>query len=64
MVYRRRREDEEDDDDFFGDMFDSFGIDFDRFNERMRRMFGAMAIIECQKFYVKIRSGHLNIRRF
>ena len=36
MVYRRRREDEEDDDDFFGDMFDSFGIDFDRFNERMR----------------------------
>jgi hypothetical protein len=25
---------------------------------------GTMAIIECQKFYVKIRSGHLNIRRF
>ncbi len=43
MVYRRRRDDEDDEDDFFGDMFDSFGIDFDRFNERMRRMFEKIA---------------------
>ena len=43
MVYRRRKEDEYDDDDIFEDMFGSFGIDFDRFNERMRRMFEKIA---------------------
>lgn len=39
MVMRRRKDEWDDDDDMFDDIFESFGFDFDRINERMRKMF-------------------------
>ncbi|MHB8371656.1 MAG: Hsp20/alpha crystallin family protein [Thermoplasmataceae archaeon] len=43
MVYRKKREDEYDEDSFFVGMLDNFGIDFDRFNDRMKRMIEKIA---------------------
>ncbi|MGP6220318.1 archaeal heat shock protein Hsp20 [Caldiplasma sukawensis] len=39
MVVRRKKDDWDEDDDMFDDIFESFGFDFDRINERMRKMF-------------------------